>query len=241
MQTDKSNALLADLDDAFAQVPRPQSIDGCSCCVDEEEIATLLRTPREQLNAGQLWSYAQNATLTCGSELDFRYFLPRMIRLSLADQHPMPCIEIIFSHIGNLPWQAWPEAHALHEFFDALWCDVLTNHPPMLNTDDLLCSLSLAEGSVAHRLSSWSQLDTPAAIRNLADFVDGVNCGVELNSGRLIPSNAFWDKDSEARYELITWLNDGPAAEATALAVTRTDDPELLRLLGAITTRLRTG
>ncbi|MGW4244572.1 hypothetical protein [Nocardia sp. NPDC004722] len=237
------NVLLARLDDAFAQVPRPRAIDGCSCCVDEKEIEVLLRTPREQLEAGQLCSYAHSVTLTCGSEHDFRYFLPRILRLSLADEHPMPCVEITFSHIGNLPWRNWPEADALQAFFDALWNDMLMNHPPMLDTDDLLCSLALAEGAVAQRLSSWERLDTPAAIRNLGDFVDadntGTGGGVRLKDGRLVPSNAFWDKDSEARAELISWLNDGPAAEAVGLAFARADDPELLELLAAIDARLR--
>ncbi|MEC3953195.1 hypothetical protein VMT65_09165 [Nocardia sp. CDC153] len=243
MRTETLNALLATLDDAFAQVPRPRSIDACPCCVDEAETATLLNTPREHLTAGQLWTYAHNATLTCGSEHDFRYFLPRILRLSLPEQHPMPCIEITFSHIGNLPWRTWPEAHALQEFFDALWNDVLTNHPPTLHPDELLCSLALAEGSVTQRLSSWSQLHTPAAIQNLAAFLaadhtNTANSGVKLKAGRLIPTNAFWDKDSKAHHELTTWLNNGPAAQATALAFTRTNDPDLLDLLAAIDTRL---
>ncbi|MEC3917918.1 hypothetical protein [Nocardia sp. CDC160] len=243
MQTEKLNALLANLDDAFAQVPRPRSIDGCPCCVDEREIAPLLHTPREHLTAAQLSSYAHNATLTCGSEHDFRYFLPRILRLSLAAEHPMPCIEITFSHVGNLPWRTWPEADALLEFFDALWTDLLTNHPPILPADDLLCSLALAEGSITQRLSSWSQLPTPAAIQNLADFVGAddsnpVNCGIKLKSGRLIPTNAFWNKDSKPHLELTTWLNDGPATKATTLAFTRTNAPALLELLTAIDTRL---
>jgi len=80
--TDELKTAVAGLYRAFADVPRPVRVTGCTnCCISEEELERLVEVPRDQLIAGELQSYAYNVPDTVGDEADFRYFLPRLLDL----------------------------------------------------------------------------------------------------------------------------------------------------------------
>jgi hypothetical protein len=70
---------------AFASVPKPLRIDGCACCVDENEVTVLLTKPLREISPSALSSYASSVFLTVGDKQDFRYFLPRILEISVSD------------------------------------------------------------------------------------------------------------------------------------------------------------
>ena len=81
---------LAKVYSAFNGVPKPKHIDWCSHCIPENEVLVLLKTPLRQLTPEQLASYAGSVFLTAGGVADFRYFLPRILDVSLHERYWYP-------------------------------------------------------------------------------------------------------------------------------------------------------
>ncbi|MGO4648063.1 hypothetical protein AB4305_24320 [Nocardia sp. 2YAB30] len=220
--------VLAELDAAFAQAKRPTRIDACACCSTAEDVALLLSKPRKMLSADDLQYYAASSMMTIGSAEDLRYFTPRILELCHTGALDWPDIEIVYNHLCLADWKSWPEAGVIAELMDALWADVLTDYPAYEDPAALLCALGIATGSVAPYLTSWSLLETSAAIHSLRDFL--IN-DVALQHGRLMPTNAFWDSNANAHKEVVRWLTGGGARQAVDQAFARTTDPQLLELL----------
>ena len=85
-----SNRVIQALEDVyrvFAALSKPREIEACPCCIDRLSLCTLLSTPLRELTPDQLSPYASSVLLTAGDEMDFRYFLPRMLEISLRDRH----------------------------------------------------------------------------------------------------------------------------------------------------------
>ena len=81
--------------DAFAAVPKPTAIDACSCCVDADEIATLLTNPLRDISPDELSVYASKVFLTVGAESDFRYFVPRIFEILATESGWWPDPEVV--------------------------------------------------------------------------------------------------------------------------------------------------
>jgi hypothetical protein len=228
--------VVAALDGAFATVPRPTDISTCPCCLWPEEAAVMLSKPRQQLQVDDLVSYGVNVMNTVGSAEDFRYFAPRLLELSLIiDGMDWPDLELTFIKLARANWQSWPEAAILAELMDALWADILTQDPSWLDTGTLLCALGSAQPSIAHRLHTWSALDSAASIANLHEFV---TTQTDIREGRLVARNAYWDTTSATYAELSSWLSDGPAAAAVEAAIASHTSEQVLTHLAAIHNRL---
>ncbi|WP_406231071.1 hypothetical protein [Nocardia sp. NBC_01009] len=220
--------VLAELDAAFAQAKRPTRIDACPCCTTTEEVAVLLSKPRKMLGADDLQHYATSSMTTMGSAADLRYFTPRILELCHTGALNWPDIEIVYDHLRRADWKSWPEAGVIAELLDALWDDVLTEYPAFEDPAALLCALGRAADSVAPYLTSWSRLETSAAIHHLRDFLID---DVALRHGALVPTNAFWDPNGNPHSEVVRWLNSKGTRQAIDRAFTRTTDAELLELL----------
>ncbi len=86
--------------------PKPSSIQGCPCCVDNKEICSLLSTPLREITGGELSSYSSSAFLTVGREADYLYFLPRIVEIGFTEAGWWPDIEVTV--FDNFP-------HPMHE------------------------------------------------------------------------------------------------------------------------------
>ncbi|MEV0062261.1 hypothetical protein [Nocardia sp. NPDC050718] len=222
---------LAALDAAFARVTPPASIDACPCCRTPRDYARLLDHPRSALTAADLSAYTFRALTTVGSATDFRYLAGRILQLLHTDDRAMPDMEVVYGKLRLAGWQTWPEAEAVTSVMDALWAHQFTNDLPEGDIGAVLCALGTAQGTVAHRLIDWSDLADAAKVRQLHDFVLR-HCRVR--GGTAVPSNAYWDRASEAYGELVEWLDGGAALGAVVAAFERSDDSQTLELLGEI-------
>jgi hypothetical protein len=102
-------------------LPTPAVIEGCPCCISTRGVDVLLTTPLRQISGQQLWRYVSGAFLTIGGEDDFRYFLPRILDISVSDLANSNDPEIV---IGKLPlanWREWSakEQAVVEELLDA--------------------------------------------------------------------------------------------------------------------------
>jgi len=79
--------IIEDLYEAFADVPRPKELRGCSvgCCMPSTDEVKILSQPLRQAAPEILWYYPDDAIWTVGTEMDFKYFLPRLLELGLSD------------------------------------------------------------------------------------------------------------------------------------------------------------
>ena len=106
--------------DAFAS-PTPPIIEGCPCCISTRGVDVLLSTPLRKLTGQQLWQYVSGAYLTVGSDLDFRYLLPRILEISVSDPGNANDPEIVIGKLARAQWRSWSakEQRVIEEFLDA--------------------------------------------------------------------------------------------------------------------------
>ena len=87
--------LVQDLYAAFADVTKPNKLDGCrlGCCMPKEDENVLLNQPLSHSDPEILWYYIQDAMWTVGNKHDFKYYVPRLLELGLTEPE--------YSHGGN--------------------------------------------------------------------------------------------------------------------------------------------
>jgi hypothetical protein len=101
--------------------PCPPRIEGCPCCISTRNVDVLLATPLRELGGKMLWRYVTGAFLTIGGESDFRYFLPRILDISVNDPGDSPDLEIVLGKLRLANWRSWPaaEQRLIEELVDA--------------------------------------------------------------------------------------------------------------------------
>lgn len=214
-----------DLYAAFAEVPRPADLPGCSCCVLPDEGRPLLQRPLRGLDADDLSSYAAKALNTWAGPEEFRYFAPRVLELAADNAFLFPDPEIVFGKLAQAGWRDWPQRDAVAAFLSAYWTWALSCFP---GVDTALCALAATDADISPYLDEWGHLASERSLRNLREFA-----AEELTwrHGRPRLRNAFWDVSSRPYRQVIDWLTGGPAAAAVAAAFARTGDEAALHLL----------
>ena len=114
----------------FARYDRPAVVHGFSTCITPAGLEKLVSTKLRQLSGDALGSYAFSAVSTIGSLLDFKYFLPRIVELTVGElRHGyFQCgdtdAEIVFGKMPYGDWRTWPAAEqAATENVALLWLE----------------------------------------------------------------------------------------------------------------------
>lgn len=130
---------------AFSSVPKPKSIDGCRCCIEDKQVATLLAKPLRELSAEELSSYASSVFLTVGSEADYRYFLPRILEILVSDQTWWPDPEVALRTLALAEWSKWPDAEkrSILRLFEAHFDQLIAKATDTNSTPGCAASLVL--------------------------------------------------------------------------------------------------
>jgi hypothetical protein len=187
--------------------PTPAIIEGCPCCLSTRGVDVLLTTPLRELSGQELWRYVSGAFLTVGSELDFRYLLPRILDISVKDPANAIDPEIVLGKLPLATWRSWSrtEQGVIEEFVDAWFEWALARD--LAEADDgwvdmeaerVLCGAARA----GLPLERWLlRLQEPVAAPVLADLK-------RRFPGQL---SAFWEDTPEGFGELSTVLSQGRA------------------------------
>src|SRR5580704_16052492 len=106
---------------AFKDIPKPQSVDGCPCCIDEKGISILLTKPLRELSPDDLTHYAASVFLTVGSVEDFLFFLPRILEILALNSEWWPDPEVVGRALLTSGFHTWPsnKSQAVSNYFDA--------------------------------------------------------------------------------------------------------------------------
>ncbi|MGB7207477.1 MAG: hypothetical protein WBD27_02340 [Pyrinomonadaceae bacterium] len=195
------NSLTSAIDDlykAFAEVPRPEMIQACPCCMTADEVDALLAKPLRDLTADELSSYASSALLTVGDVPDYLYFLPRILEISIFDDSWWPCIEVSGKKLEMADAASWPPERrtALSDFFYAA-VDRLLGSKIYGRIDEWVCAIAAIEMD-PHPFLARIEADPDAVLEY---FKANAKC---LPAGKLC--NPFWENPAPEYDEIVTWF-----------------------------------
>jgi hypothetical protein len=178
-------------------MPVPAVIDGCPCCIATRGVDVLLTNPLRSLTGQQLWRYVSGAFLTIGGEQDFRYFLPRILDISVNDPGNASHAEVVLGKLALANWQGWSrdEREAVEAFVGA-WFDhalavdlaTISDGCILSEMEGILCGAAragLSLGPLLARLTAPEAAPVLAELRalyprELSPFWEDVPGGVEV-------------------------------------------------------------
>jgi len=183
---------------AFASVKKPRVIDGCPCCLDDKEVSVLLNRSLKELTPAELSSYSSSVFLTVGSESDFRYFLPRILEITVTDAGWWPDPEVVGRSLASAGWQKWSvrERDAIVHLFETHF-DELFAEPDGSELDSCLCGFAR------------SGLDISAYLDKIACSPPVVLAFYEWHAdsiGDRALGNGFWDEVPASRKQVIDFF-----------------------------------
>ena len=185
--------------EAFHDIPRPKSVDGCPCCIDKKGISVLLSKPLRELSPDELTHYASSAFLTVGAVEDFLYFLPRILEILAAESGWWPDPEVVTRAIHTSGFHSWSNSQrrAVLWFFDDMIDELLANEGTGSELDSWICALG--------RL----HIDLGPYLKRVAAQRPRLIEYYEVNSKRLINgqlSNGFWDEATDEQKQVVDWF-----------------------------------
>lgn len=195
--------------DAFADIEMPRGINGCPCCMTEDEYKTLTTKPLSELSAEELTTYASDALLTMGSEDDYQYFLPRIIELTIEDDAEwITSLEITAKKLQMAGFQQWDEKK--QTAITNLWLAVVQDLATSENDPELL-------GFISSDIDTWLCAATliPIPVTPLTDLLDERSDVIRiiyndnfktLFQGRM--DNPFLEEPSDGQAEIAAWLQN---------------------------------
>jgi hypothetical protein len=159
---------------AFADRTRPKSIDYCTHCVGPGDVERLLAAaPLREIPADTLRFYTVDVLSTADSKADFRYFLPRILQLTVTGGFGgFPDLDLVMSKFVLGELRGWPasERRAVTAFLHALWSTTLTRAGS--GAEELLGAIGRVEEDLGPYLRAWeTALATHAGASQLLEFV----------------------------------------------------------------------
>ena len=147
-------------------------MDGCPHCIDSQESACLIATPRENLWSEDLGPYAFKAISSWGNQEDYKYFFPRILELALYNQSYLGFeLGLIISKITACDLTKAEHLSIKNVFFE-IWKLNLEQMPEesRFPVKILLEDISPLV-NVEILLSSWAKNTTLASALHLTEFI----------------------------------------------------------------------
>ena len=207
----------------------------CPCCVSDEAVGELVRTPRECLTGEALAAYLGSAHDCDEIALrEFRHFLPRVLELIAQDREIGPVsLECALQRLGPGP-EDWPQADyrlrwsareiaALDAFFRAYWLKTLHAPTSILRhsetgewlfdghrAEEALCMIARAGGDLDEMLALWDACDAPSADYHLASLVASATVHAWTAVARSLDKgargDAHWDCAPDCERRVVRFL-----------------------------------
>ena len=183
---------------AFADVPKPDAIRACPCCIDEATLSRLETVPLRELTDEDLSPYASSAFLTAGEVVDYLYFLPRILEVTITDDTWWPDIEVTGRAIRETKPKTWPKVRrvAVQELFEAVFESFLAKQF-YYRIDDWVCGAARADFDVLPLLRIIETSDEA-----ILEFFNA-NSGA-LGDRKL--GNPFWESYDAGQDIILTWF-----------------------------------
>ena len=150
-------------------------IDGCSCCVSDEDQKRLVSKPLRQLEKDDLSRYASCAMTTWGDEYDYKHFLPRILELLAADEGFSVGAQLLSFNLPYAEWQTWPESEktAVINYLLAVWDYVLEGGNTSDVADGWIDAIAEVVDDLKPFLLAWEQNSSAESCDILLEFCEG--------------------------------------------------------------------
>lgn len=183
---------------AFEDVPNPNRIYGCPCCVTELELQTLVEKPLRKLTPDDLSVYASSAFLTVGSVDDYLYLLPRILDISAFDKDWWPSIEVTGRAIKDANPSSWAsnKREAVQAFLTAVLASIIEKKE-FNRIDEWMCGAARME------------MDVIPLLGQIEEEKDAVVAFWEDNSGKSHErklGNEFWELPNKGHDQIVDWF-----------------------------------
>jgi hypothetical protein len=181
---------------AFSAYPHPRALDGCPCCTSRQMAQPLVTKPLRVLDGQDLEQYAFKALTTWGTVEDYKYFLPRIIELSVSHDLLWD-IEMTLGKLAYADFASWPlhERQAIENLIVDAWMNAVRSSA-VEEAHELLCGAA--------------QVMDAEPLLEVADRIDPefrtayrLTCSRE-DKRRL--TNSYWDRDSERYKVVVDWV-----------------------------------
>ena len=188
---DEVNALY----DAFAAT-HPGVLHSCPCCTDRAAFEELAEYDVRDAPSHLLDMYVSEAVGTAGEARDFRYYLPRILELTLREEQGFYPAR----HAATVRYtvlSSWSDSHqrALLDFYHAvIQCMIEWEYFDTLA--DWICAMATSECDIKPVLNTL-ETSPAAAVAFFAANVPGINVG------RL---QGLWERDSFEHQAVVEWF-----------------------------------
>lgn len=189
--------------DIFSSYNKPQSIEACPCCMNDNEINLLLTKELQNLTSNDLCSYATVVFQTVGSKKDYMYFFPRILELCLENKLGWPDPEIVFRSIRVASWEIWkkPEKNIVLELFKSKFIQLAETADNGSQINQLLCAISFINNNINKFLHILEKYEVNGS------YYDFIECNLKFfTTGRL--TNKFWRDCPKQEQQVIKWLHN---------------------------------
>ena len=191
----------------FAGYPLAKNIQGCPCCVSDEDESSLHRKPLRELSAEDLTRYAFKSLTTWGTVSDHKHFLPRLLELVTEKDGIAYGIDlaVLFGKLDYADWNTWDsqERAAVRRYLMTLWLFVLSVPTEAVTVSEYLCAIGQAEEDLLNYLNTWQNLQSDIALNHLVEFVEAQG---SLHKGKL--TDAFWGGRRCQMLQVVGWLKE---------------------------------
>lgn len=202
------NEVIENLYTTFASYKLGDDFVGCDDLIGVKMSLALEAPALRDLTIRKLEPYSRKAMTTWGTVHHFKFFLPRILELTINHRDEFLDLSIVFGKLAYAQLQGWPrnEREAVYSYFDAYWkrqlnCPIVSAYDD--SVDSVLCALSNGLFSVESFLATWIATDTDNARKHLAAFILTNDDSLIVN-GRL--SNPFWERNGLAHAGVLRWL-----------------------------------
>lgn len=194
--------LIRNLYRVFSKYEKPSDFRACKHCMSDEEKAVLLNGWLRELEPDELAGYAGKVFLTVGGLDDFKYFLPRILQLSVNEEFFMPCPEVVFGSLRMAEWEQWPEDEraAILELINCKF-DLLLQNPESKGSDldEWICAFGQCVPDITPYLN---RLFEKANEDKLLSFIEWNPSVFTMNK----LDNAFWLLTSINEERVLAWM-----------------------------------
>lgn len=158
--------------DVFSTYPLASGLRdrSCECCVTDEEISELTRSPLKDITIEGIGHFMRSAVTTYGDENDLKHFIPRIIELFQDKEYNLADDFLTFEKLNYCNWQNWElkEIDAIQTYLKELWKDcLLKNSPISMDVFQLVnnyCGLQIA-------LELWGKTSNKKSMAFLIEYL----------------------------------------------------------------------
>jgi hypothetical protein len=201
-ENDLLNQPIQRLYQVFSKHGKPGDFPTCECCVSANDRDFLLSRKLADLTADNLSEYVADVFLTVGSMPDFKYFLPRILELSVKEEFLWPDPEVALGKLALAGWSTWPEDErsAVLDVLQHKFETLLDGNDGRSDIDKWICALGRC---VEDMLRFLDQMLEANRHEQLFRFIE---CNGSIFTKHKL-DNPFWQDARDNERVVLEWLN----------------------------------